>query len=649
MNKSFSPITCFSLFFLFLFSLFSNSLQAAELSFGWSPNTEPNLAGYKIHYGTASRTYSMSIDVGNPPIIDGKVTRTLTVFPREETLYYFSATAYDVNGFESDYSTEVVVDISAETSDTEAVFLFITEGFPQEDISAVEETGLLKIWQVQKLSRDLYHSFYTAYSSTIYANMLSDAQHHMDFLHILLGKYGIAFPQDIAGIFTDQDVQNLYNIMLNTGNGSAVDALRMGATAEDMIIDELQTRIVETDCLEILLVYQNFAKTARNHLRFYINELSQTGIDYAPQYISEDDFTTIMAAPVETDIYDENGNVSYANGEWLVTATQVNANQIDLTWTDPTPLVDAALLADPSAEIVFRIERSTNGEAYMFLASVSADARSYSDITVVEGNTYQYRIFAVDVTGDSLGVFRNGLWLIDSNGNDLWEDGTDDSSSFGLATDTPIAGDWNGDGHTETGFYRNGSFYLDMNGNGTWDGESTDKIAGSFPNTVALGDIPVVGDWNNDGITDIGVSRNIDDIKIWILDMNGNGIYDGNVTDRRVIFGKAGDIPVVGDWNGAGFDKIGVYRDSLWILDINGNGIYEGSVVDYRTTFGKTGDIPMAGDWDGSGTDKIGVYRDGLWILDKNGNGIYEGQDIDLRLKNFIISSAGDVPVVGRW
>ena len=49
----------------------------------------------------------------------------------------------------------------------------------------------------------------------------------------------------------------------------------------------------------------------------------------------------------------------------------------------------------------------------------------------------------------------------------------------------------------------------------------------------------------------IGVFRNSHD---WYLDSNGNGTWDGNVTDRQYALGKAGDMPVVGDWNGDGID-----------------------------------------------------------------------------------------------
>ena len=40
--------------------------------------------------------------------------------------------------------------------------------------------------------------------------------------------------------------------------------------------------------------------------------------------------------------------------------------------------------------------------------------------------------------------------------------------------------------------------------------------------------------------------------------------------------------------------------------------------------FGETGDSPVVGDWDGSGTTKIGVYRSGSFLLDYNGNGRWD-------------------------
>ncbi|MCJ7601623.1 MAG: cadherin-like domain-containing protein, partial [Desulfobulbaceae bacterium] len=92
--------------FLFLFS--TPPLHALqEASFSWLPNPETNLSGYKIHYGTTSAQYDYSVDMGNPTPINGLIMGTVSGLV-DGTTYYFAATAYDTDGFESDFSQEVV-------------------------------------------------------------------------------------------------------------------------------------------------------------------------------------------------------------------------------------------------------------------------------------------------------------------------------------------------------------------------------------------------------------------------------------------------------------------------------------------------------------------------------------------------------------
>jgi hypothetical protein len=55
-----------------------------------------------------------------------------------------------------------------------------------------------------------------------------------------------------------------------------------------------------------------------------------------------------------------------------------------------------------------------------------------------------------------------------------------------------VAGDWNGTGTTKIGVFRNGQWFLDLNGNGAWDGCGTDACMASFG---LAGDLPVVGEW----------------------------------------------------------------------------------------------------------------------------------------------------------
>lgn len=57
-----------------------------------------------------------------------------------------------------------------------------------------------------------------------------------------------------------------------------------------------------------------------------------------------------------------------------------------------------------------------------------------------------------------------------------------------------------------------------------------------------------------------------------------------------------GDIPVLGDWNADGRTKIGIFRNGLWVLDLNGNGVPK-YLGDGFYGFGMTGDKPVTGIW----------------------------------------------------
>jgi len=105
---------------LLLLALFPARLAASALTLAWDPNTENDLAGYNIYYGTGSSDYNFVIDVGN--VTDYTVTDL-----EPETQYYFAMTAYDTSLNESNLSVEV----SAVTeSKNAAVSDFDADGVP---------------------------------------------------------------------------------------------------------------------------------------------------------------------------------------------------------------------------------------------------------------------------------------------------------------------------------------------------------------------------------------------------------------------------------------------------------------------------------------------------------------------------------------
>jgi hypothetical protein len=115
----------------------------------------------------------------------------------------------------------------------------------------------------------------------------------------------------------------------------------------------------------------------------------------------------------------------------------------------------------------------------------------------------------------------------------------------------------------------------------------------------------------------------------FFLDADGDGAWRGAfLGDRVVAIDPAGgaSLPVVGDWNGDGYDDAGTLRGTVYRLDLDGDGTFEDAAGGDRTaafapSFG-TG-VPVAGDWDGDGADEVGTYVDAQqrFLLDANGKG----------------------------
>ena len=279
--------------------------------------------------------------------------------------------------------------------------------------------------------------------------------------------------------------------------------------------------------------------------------------------------------------------------------------------------------------------------------TVTATAPSYTGPAEFFLNTI------VSPAADRVGVFQsNGgpVFALNANGNNSWDgpnEGDQYFSFIGAPGSIAIAGDWDGSGKTKVGVYNNGTWMLDYNGNGIWDGVAGgDKLYTFIGN--GSGFVPVVGDWTGSGKTKIGIWNN----GFWYLDLNGDGAFTSN---EFYAFGGngSGEVPITGDWNGDKKTKIGWFYKGIFTLDYDGNGMFAAGNDKYYTGFVTyiPGDKPVVGDWNRDGTTKIGVYRSGFWALDFDGNGIWNFEGNNTNGDRFFAfgGNAGEVPVVGDW
>ncbi len=172
---------------------------------------------------------------------------------------------------------------------------------PLQDLSAMEEIGLVKMREEEKLARDVYRVLYEKWNSPVFQNISGSEERHMAAVKLILDRYDMEDPvvDSSTGVFSDPEMQELFTVLSQRGELSLQEALHVGATIEDMDIHDLNTQLEQTDNSDITLVYQNLAKGSRNHLRIFAYQLSLLGVEYEAQYLSAEEVQEILSSEME--------------------------------------------------------------------------------------------------------------------------------------------------------------------------------------------------------------------------------------------------------------------------------------------------------------------------------------------------------------
>ncbi|MEZ4940136.1 MAG: DUF2202 domain-containing protein [Saprospiraceae bacterium] len=171
------------------------------------------------------------------------------------------------------------------------------DNLPIESLSPGEKTSILFMREEEKLARDIYLKFQEKWNLNAFGNISASEQTHMDAMLKLITKYNLTDPVGAngVGVFTNSDLQALYDALLSQGETSLIEALKVAALVEEVDIVDLQTALATVvDNQDVEMVYENLLAASRNHLRAFVKNLQNQGVTYVPQRLTQAEFDAII-------------------------------------------------------------------------------------------------------------------------------------------------------------------------------------------------------------------------------------------------------------------------------------------------------------------------------------------------------------------
>ena len=165
----------------------------------------------------------------------------------------------------------------------------------QTPLAAEAAATLLWMREEEKLARDVYQTLYAQWKQPVFQRIARSEQRHFDAIGKRIAQFNLADPALAAtGVFSQAELQDLYDQLVFTGTQGYVQALTVGATIEDMDIADLLAAIDETTDPALKRTYGNLLDGSKNHLRAFVTLLRGQGTDYTPVHIDPELFDAIM-------------------------------------------------------------------------------------------------------------------------------------------------------------------------------------------------------------------------------------------------------------------------------------------------------------------------------------------------------------------
>ena len=262
------------------------------------------------------------------------------------------------------------------------------------------------------------------------------------------------------------------------------------------------------------------------------------------------------------------------------------------------------------SKIAFNSDRDGNFEIYV----MNADGTGQTRLTTNPAfDTDPDSARSVDTVG--LVDPATGEWRLRNHAGQIT------TFFYGNPGDTPFMGDWDCDEIDTPGLFRVFDAFAYLRNSNT---EGIADIRFFFGNPS---DIPLAGDFDGDGCDTLSLYRPSEQ-RFYII--NTLGANEGGLgpAEFSFQFGNPGDKPFVGDFDGDGIDEVGLHRESTGFVYYRNT--LDTGVADNEFFFGDPGDRFVAGDWGiVAGVDTPGLFRPGnatFYFRHSNTQGIADSQ-----------------------
>jgi len=371
---------------------------AMDVKLQWDPNTESNLAGYKVYYGIDG--------LASPSYLDVKNQTVATISGLDPAHNYsFAVVAYSTSGLESSLSNIVkapelippVVSISNPTSNAKVSNTVLVTA------TAADNVGVVKVeYYVDNILMSTDTSIPYQYS--------------WDTHQIAAGTHNItAKAYDAAG---------------NVGNSSAVVTIVRKNTVKDFDGDG-KTDMAVWDPTKYNWFIRNSATNTQSDVYYGIaGDITVSG-DY------DGDGKTDIAVWRPSD------------GNWYINNSSTGSQSVTNYGTSGDIPIPGDYDGDGKTDIA--VWRPSTGNWYIINSATNTQS------VVTYGTSGDIPVPG-DYDGDGKidnAVWRKGTWYITNSATN-----TQSVTNYGTSGDLPVPGDYDGDGITDKAVWRKGTWYI---------------------------------------------------------------------------------------------------------------------------------------------------------------------------------------------